>query len=62
MLLEVHGKGIHRNNCSDLPIYDMLFGTFHNPKGYEVETGFYQGASDKVSEMLLFQDINAEQK
>ena len=56
-----HGKGIHRNNYADLPIFDMIFGTFHNPKGYEVETGFYQGASDKVSEMLLFRDINVEQ-
>lgn len=53
-----HGKGIHRYNYSDLPIFDLLFGTFRNPKGYEVEVGFYQGASSKVSEMLRCQDIS----
>jgi sterol desaturase/sphingolipid hydroxylase (fatty acid hydroxylase superfamily) len=53
-----HAKGIHKHNYADLPIYDLLFGTFNNPKGYEYETGFYQGASDKISDMLLFKDIN----
>lgn len=53
-----HAKGIHKYNYSDLPIFDMLFGTFKNPKGYEHETGFYKGASSKVMEMLTFKDIN----
>lgn len=53
-----HGKGIHRNNYSDLAIFDILFGTFYNPKGYEVETGFYPGASDKIGEMLTFKDVS----
>jgi len=53
-----HARGIHKHNYSDLPIYDILFGTFHNPKGYEHETGFYQGASDKIADMLLFRDIS----
>lgn len=53
-----HAKGIHRYNYSDLPIFDILFGTFKNPKGYEYETGFYEGGSSKIIEMLTFQDIN----
>lgn len=53
-----HGKGIHKYNYSDLSLFDMLFGTFNNPKNYEVETGFYQGASQKIAKMLLFKDIN----
>lgn len=53
-----HAKGIHGFNYSDLPLFDILFGTFNNPEKYEHETGFYQGASDKISEMLLFKDIN----
>ncbi len=53
-----HARGIHKHNYSDLPIFDMLFGTFENPKNYEHETGFYDGASAKVLEMLTFQDIN----
>lgn len=35
----------------------FLFATFHNPKGYDVETGFYLGASDKIADMLLFRNI-----
>lgn len=53
-----HAKGIHRNNYSDLSIFDMLFGTFYNPREFENETGFYEGASSKISEMLLFKDIS----
>ncbi len=53
-----HGQGIHKHNYSDLPIFDILFGTFDNPKGYEVETGFYLGASDQIGDMLLFRNIS----
>ena len=42
-----HAKGIHAYNYSDLPLFDILFGTFRNPKGFEHETGFYQGALRK---------------
>jgi len=57
-----HAKGIHRFNYSDLPIWDILFGTFHNPKGYEHETGFYEGATDRIGDMLRFKDISRERK
>ena len=57
-----HAKGIHKYNYSDLPLFDMVFGTFKNPKTYEYETGFYEGASSKVMEMLTFQDINKNVK
>ena len=53
-----HARGIHKYNYSDLPIFDILFGTFKNPKNYEHETGFYPGASSRVMDMLTFQDIN----
>jgi sterol desaturase/sphingolipid hydroxylase (fatty acid hydroxylase superfamily) len=53
-----HAKGIHKYNYSDLPIFDIMFGTFKNPKNYEHETGFYEGASNKIFEMLTFKDIN----
>jgi sterol desaturase/sphingolipid hydroxylase (fatty acid hydroxylase superfamily) len=52
-----HAKGIHAYNYSDIAIYDMLFGTWRNPKGFEHENGFYQGASSRVSDMLLFRDV-----
>lgn len=53
-----HAKGIHRSNYSDLSIYDILFGTFKNPKSYDHETGFYLGASGLMKEMLLFKDVS----
>lgn len=53
-----HARGIHRHNYSDLPVFDILFGTFTNPKEYEHEAGFYHGASEKVSDMLLFRDVS----
>ena len=52
-----HEKGVHAYNYSDLPIFDILFGTFKNPKDFEGETGFYLGASARVKDMLLFKDV-----
>ncbi len=53
----LHGKGIHHYNYADLPVFDLLFGTFRNPRDYEVETGFYNSASGRVMDMLLFKDV-----
>ncbi len=55
-----HAKGVHAYNYSDIPLFDMIFGTFKNPRTYQHETGFYRGASSKVKEMLFFQDISNE--
>lgn len=53
-----HGKGVHRYNYSDLPLFDILFGTFKNPKDFVAETGFYPGASARIAEMLVFKDVS----
>ncbi len=55
-----HGKGIHACNYSDLAFIDIVFGTFQNPKRFVEETGFYDGASERVAEMLAFKDISSE--
>ncbi|MBB1282845.1 sterol desaturase family protein [Flavisolibacter sp. BT320] len=55
-----HAKGIHAFNYSDLPLFDILFGTFVNPEKYQHQTGFYPGASERVTEMLLFKDVSRE--
>ncbi len=52
-----HGRDIHKFNYSDLPLMDIIFGTFKNPRNYEVETGFYNGASKRVLDMLFFKDV-----
>jgi sterol desaturase/sphingolipid hydroxylase (fatty acid hydroxylase superfamily) len=56
-----HGRGIHGMNYCDLPLFDILFGTFRNPATYENRTGFYPGASARVADMLMFKDINKNQ-
>ncbi len=53
-----HGKGVHAFNYSDLPIFDVIFGTFRNPGEFAKETGFYDGASSRIVEMIFFKDIN----
>lgn len=55
-----HQKGVHAFNYSDFPIFDMLFGTFKNPKNFIEDNGFYHGASAKIPAMLLWQDLNKE--
>lgn len=52
-----HGRGVHANNYSDLPIFDILFGTFRNPRTHAPEQGFYDGASGRVLSMMLFRDV-----
>lgn len=54
-----HARGVHHYNYSDLPLWDMLFGTFRNPTSVEgVETGFYNGASTRLLDQLFFQDVS----
>lgn len=52
-----HGRGVHAWNYADLPVIDLLFGTFRNPAGYTLETGFHHGASARVWDMLRFRDV-----
>ena len=53
-----HSRGVHKYNYSDFPVYDLMFGTFKNPKKYEGEYGFYENGSNKLIDMMLFRDIN----
>jgi sterol desaturase/sphingolipid hydroxylase (fatty acid hydroxylase superfamily) len=57
-----HAREIHGSNYSDLPLFDILFGTFKNPKTYNHETGFYNGASGRMKDMLLFKDVTKPQE
>lgn len=53
-----HERGVHARNYSDLPLFDMLFGTFYNPHEFAPATGFYDGASYRVGDMLCFRDVS----
>jgi sterol desaturase/sphingolipid hydroxylase (fatty acid hydroxylase superfamily) len=52
-----HGRGVHQYNYADLPLFDILFGTFRNPAEFVPQSGFYDGASAKIPQILLFRDI-----
>ena len=47
-----HERGVHARNYGDLPVFDMIFGTFHNPREFVGEVGFFDGASRKIAPML----------
>jgi sterol desaturase/sphingolipid hydroxylase (fatty acid hydroxylase superfamily) len=53
-----HERGVHARNYSDLPVFDLIFGTFHNPPDFAPATGFCDGASYRVPEMLVFRDVS----
>jgi len=53
-----HARGVHRYNYSDLPLWDMVFGTFRNPATFEEAQGFYPGASARIPEMLIGRDVS----
>lgn len=57
-----HSRGVHQYNYSDFPIYDYLFGTLKNPKDYQGENGFYDGASGRVMDMLIFRDVSKNEE
>jgi sterol desaturase/sphingolipid hydroxylase (fatty acid hydroxylase superfamily) len=53
-----HRKGLHYYNFSDLPWWDMLFGTCRNPRAFNGECGFEGDAPRKLWPMLGFADVN----
>lgn len=56
-----HARGVHRYNYADLPLVDMIFGTFRNPEtADDMALGFDDGASKRLAEMLVFKDIGGQ--
>ena len=54
-----HGRGIHHYNFSDLPLFDLIFGTFRNPKDFVAEAGFEGVSSAQILDMLACRDVAA---
>lgn len=52
-----HERGHHACNYSDLPLLDMLFGTFRNPPSWNGKVGYHDGASTRIGEMLVGRDV-----
>lgn len=48
-----HERGVHRWNYADLPLWDMVFGTYRNPQDWNGQAGFYDGASLQLWSLLI---------
>lgn len=53
-----HERGKHRSNYCELPLFDILLGTFVNPQHHVEKVGFYDGASVRILDMHLFRDVS----
>ena len=52
-----HQRGVHAWNYSDLPLWDMLFGTFKNPKSFCGELGFGLPAKLPIASLVLGKNV-----
>ncbi len=52
-----HGRGVHHYNYSDLPLFDILFGTFRNPRNSSPKAVSMMALRRKVPQILVFKDI-----
>ena len=53
-----HQEGVHSYNFADLPLWDILFGTFHNPRVAQFRCGFGPEHEHRLVEMLWGFDVN----
>ncbi len=53
-----HERGVHDFNYANLPLWDIVFGTFRNPVAWQGDAGFYSGASRQTLPMLLGRDVS----
>lgn len=52
-----HERGVHANNYG-LPLWDMLFGTWRNPRAPIPQCGFSQEKELRIWDMLLLKDVD----
>ena len=51
----------HTKNFADLPIWDLLFGTFENGRpSHQTRCGYDDWREDRFDDMLAFRDVHAE--
>ena len=52
-----HQERLHHYNYADLPIWDMIFGTFRNPKEWNKTCGLGSENETRLAEMLVGIDV-----
>jgi sterol desaturase/sphingolipid hydroxylase (fatty acid hydroxylase superfamily) len=53
-----HQSNRHRNNYGDIVWWDMLFGTFENPKEWKYSCGFDDEKEQQLLSMLAYKDVH----
>lgn len=53
-----HRRGHHRHNFADLPLIDLCFGTFLNPRRADGPCGFHGNREQRLPAMLAFHDLH----
>lgn len=48
----------HRNNYGDITWWDMMFGTYENPREFRGQCGFDAEQEERLREMLAFRDVH----
>lgn len=50
----------HTQNFADLPVWDLLFGTFDNPRQSPARCGFDDWREDRFEDLLAARDLHAK--
>ncbi|MBL8173083.1 MAG: sterol desaturase family protein, partial [Bryobacterales bacterium] len=53
-----HEYGRHENNYGDITWWDMLFGTYENPREFSGHCGFDPEREERLPAMLAFHDVH----
>lgn len=52
-----HERGVHGYNYGDVPWFDMILGTYRNPREWNGKAGFFDGSSSKLGDLLIGRKI-----
>jgi sterol desaturase/sphingolipid hydroxylase (fatty acid hydroxylase superfamily) len=52
-----HERGVHAYNYANVPLWDVVFGTYRNPETFPAQYGFWDGASSRVGSLLVGRDV-----
>lgn len=55
-----HQHNRHKNNYGDIVWWDMLFGTYENPKNWTEKCGFSPENEERLFEMLRYVDVHKD--
>jgi len=53
-----HERDVHARNYGDLPLWDLVFGTYFNPSAFQGEVGFEGDKALRVGDMLMMRDVH----